>query len=54
MGNRISISEDNMKKLAKVRRDFETPDECLKRLFDCSCVKKEIQKQNDDVVEEEP
>ena len=50
MTSRISISEDNMKKLAKVRQGFETPDDCLQRILKNHCVKRN-QKQND-VVEE--
>ncbi len=53
-GERITISSDTKKSLAKMAKPFEKFDDCIKRVIDCACHKEtKKSKQNDVVVEEE-
>ena len=38
----VRLDNDVMKTLAKARQDFESPNDCLKRLLSCACVQEEI------------
>lgn len=40
----VRLDNDVITTLASVRRGFETPNDCLKRLLSCDCVQKEINK----------
>jgi len=54
-GERITISPNTKKSLAKMAKPFEKFDDCIKRALDCACHQEtKKSEQNDDVVEEKP
>ena len=54
-GERVTISQDTKKSLAKMAKPFEKFDDCIKRVLDCTCHKEtKKSEQNDDDVEEKP
>ena len=57
MPKRVTVSDDTIQKMEPLAKPFESVDDCLQRILECSCIKKEMKKgkqeKDDEVVEEE-
>jgi len=52
-GKQVRLSTNTMKQLKEIGEPFESVDDCLQRLVNCSCVKTEMKKLAEKSVQEE-